>query len=94
MPSDQTHTPNRLLSALSNYDRGRLTPHLERLPIQREQVLVTPNKRIDCIYFLESGIASITSGSASDGLTEVGIFGNEGFPVRRFCSVPARAVLR
>ena len=75
MPSiDLGNTPNSLLQALSDSDRAKLSPHFERVPIEREQVLVAPNERIEHVYFLEGGIGSITSLSAENGRTEVGIW--------------------
>jgi len=76
--SDPIDTRNLLLNVLSEADQARLAPHLERVPIEREQVLVVPDERIQHVFFLEGGIASITSQSTEGGRTEVGIFGREG----------------
>jgi len=75
---DRFHSRNILLNALSERDRGLLTPHFVRVPLEREMVLVTPDERIAHVYFLEGGIASITSLSVEGNRTEVGIFGREG----------------
>jgi CRP-like cAMP-binding protein len=75
---DQPYSPNTLLSALSPADLALLKPHLTRVPLEREQVLITANVPVDYVYFLEGGIASIVSAMASSGRTEVGIFGREG----------------
>ena len=76
--SQQDLSRNTLLSILSAGDRALLEPHLERLKLGREQVLIEPDKSIEHVYFPEGGIASITSNSAESGATEVGIFGREG----------------
>ena len=70
---------NRLLGALAPADLARLTPHLVPIALPRRHKLELPNRRIETIYFLESGIASVVA-SSSDPQTEVeiGIIGNEG----------------
>ena len=79
MSQDQpSFVRNLLLAALSEADRGLLLPHLERVPLEREMVLVAPGERIKHVYFLEGGVGSITSLSDEGGRTEVGIFGREG----------------
>lgn len=75
---DQTYTTNTLLRALSNDDLALLKPHLTRVPLAREQVLVTRNQPIEHVYFPQGGVASIVSDMASGGRTEVGIFGRDG----------------
>ena len=75
---DQPYSANTLLSALSDDDLGLLKPHLTRVPLAREQVLVTPNRPVEHVYFPEGGVASIVSDMASSGRTEVGIFGRDG----------------
>lgn len=63
---------------MSALDRGLLEPQFERVGLERDQVLVTPGKPIEHVYFPESGIGSITSVSGENGRTEIGIFGFEG----------------
>jgi len=67
-----------LLAALTEADRSLLLPHLERVPTERELPFSVANERITHVYFLESGVASITSQSEDGDRTEVGIFGREG----------------
>ena len=47
---------NRLLNSLSTADFGLLRPHLEPLALALRQVLETPNKRIDDVYFIDFGL--------------------------------------
>jgi len=75
---DRFHTSNTLLGALSADDLALLTPHMARIPIGRQQMLVAPNTPIEHVYFLEGGVASIVSAMAQSGRTEAGIFGREG----------------
>lgn len=72
------YSNNLLLGALSEADRNLLTPHFERVSLEREMVLVAPHERIAHVHFLEGGIASITSLSSDGSRTEIGIFGREG----------------
>ena len=75
---DQPYTTNTLLSALSDDDLELLKPHLTRVELARRQVLVTPNKAVEHVYFPEGGIVSIVSIMAQSGRIEAGIFGREG----------------
>jgi hypothetical protein len=38
-----------------------LLPNLVPLALQLQQVLETPNKRIDNVYFIDSGFASVVA---------------------------------
>jgi CRP-like cAMP-binding protein len=71
-------TPNTLLGALSGADRALLDPHLTRVHLARDQVLVRANEPVEQVYFPEGGIVSIVSDMAGSGRTEAGIFGREG----------------
>jgi CRP-like cAMP-binding protein len=79
MPS--TEAPfcnNLLLRAMSHQDLALLKPHLTRIELEREQMLVEPGQPIAQIYFLEGGIASVVSDLPETAQTEVGVFGLEG----------------
>lgn len=78
MPKANGQSGNILFNTMSASDRELLQPHLERVDLVREQVLVTPNEAIKDVYFPEGGVASICSVSVEKGHTEVGIFGREG----------------
>jgi len=78
MSQHQTKTRNFLLAALSAADQALLDPHLERIKMVREQALVVPNEPIREVYFMEGGVASISSRSGGGRPTEIGIFGREG----------------
>jgi CRP-like cAMP-binding protein len=75
---DQLHTTNTLLQALSADDLAMIAPHLTRVELSRGQVLVTPDKPVEQVYFPEGGVGSIVSVMARTGRTETGIFGREG----------------
>jgi CRP-like cAMP-binding protein len=78
MPLPEAPSGNLLLGAMTADDLGLLQPWLTRVEIARMQVLSGANARIDKVYFLESGIASIVSIRPDSGKTEVGVFGREG----------------
>ena len=56
MPS----TSNKLLASLSTNDFDLLEPHLEPITLGIRKSLEKPNRRIDAVYFPESGFASVT----------------------------------
>jgi CRP-like cAMP-binding protein len=70
--------PNYILSRLSRADFGLLQPYLDAVDLPVRQRLETPNKRIDHIYFIESGFASVVANSPGDRGLEVGLIGREG----------------
>jgi hypothetical protein len=55
-----------------------LRPNLEPLALVLRQVLETPNKRIDYVYFIASGFASVVAIQAKQVRAEVGLIGREG----------------
>ena len=69
---------NRLLAALPDDSYQRLVPHLERVSLERDQVIYEPGEPIRHVYFPHQAIVSLVS-TMSDGSTvEVGVVGNEG----------------
>ena len=79
MSHPQAFTTNLLLNAMAVEDLALLQPGLTRVTLSHRQVLVTADKPIDHVYFLENGVASVVSDLPDQGPTEVGIFGREGF---------------
>jgi len=79
MPSAQEpYCRNLLLKAMPPADLDLLKPVLERVKLEREQVLVEAGKPIEHLFFLEGGIASVISELPDTSPTEIGIFGCEG----------------
>lgn len=68
---------NRLLRVMAPEDFARLQPHLEPVDLLSQQSLIRPNARTEHLYFMESGISSITAEGAN-GRVEVGMIGREG----------------
>src|SRR4051794_27579320 len=69
-------TNNLILARLSDTDFKLLEAHLEEVELPLRAVLERPNSRIDSVYFLESGIASVVADGERP--IEVGIIGREG----------------
>ena len=67
---------NRILSRLAPKDYALLQPHLEFVSLPRGTRLQIKNRRIDHVYFMESGIASVMSGSHEN--VEIAMVGREG----------------
>jgi CRP-like cAMP-binding protein len=69
---------NWLLNKLPESDRQLLAPHLVRedLPVRKD--LEKPNRRIDNVYFIESGIASVVAMQRTGAHVEIGLVGREG----------------
>ena len=77
MPSG-TSSPNHIhiLSQLSHADFRLLERHLEAIDLPVRKVLAARNKRVEQVYFIESGIASVVANGRQ--AIEVGIIGREG----------------
>jgi len=70
-------SPNRILSRLSRPDLALLEPHLEAVDLPVRKPLEARRKRIDQVYFIESGFASVVANGTSKPSIEVGIIGRE-----------------
>jgi CRP-like cAMP-binding protein len=80
MPKNPSRTgiKNRILSTLSRTDFALLQPHLVPVDLPVETQLETGNSRIDHVYFLERGFASVVADGRGKRSIEVGIIGREG----------------
>ena len=67
-------SPNKILSRVSKADLRLLEAHLVAVDLPLRTQLSATNKRVEHIYFIESGIASVVA----NGETAVGIIGREG----------------
>jgi CRP-like cAMP-binding protein len=78
MPVPTRPYNNQLLAALSCDDLETLKHGFEAVDLPRRTWLEHPNKKIDHIYFMESGIASVVATSSPKREVEIGIIGHEG----------------
>jgi hypothetical protein len=69
---------NRLLSVLSDDDFALLQPHLQPVTLPLLHDMERSNRKIETVYFMEDGIASIVAGSSDEIRVEVGLIGREG----------------
>ena len=69
---------NKLLSSLSTSDFDLLAPHLESVTLGLRKTLEKPNKKIEAVYFPETGFASVVAIQHSGKEVEVGLIGREG----------------
>jgi CRP-like cAMP-binding protein len=69
---------NRILSRLSREDFALVEPHLEAIDLPARKPLEKRKKRIEQVYFIESGFASVVANGTSKQSIEVGIIGREG----------------
>jgi CRP-like cAMP-binding protein len=68
---------NHLLSILGRNGRARLSEHLEQCELNKRQELEAPNRPIEHIYFIETGIAAVVSISKHRRIA-LGLIGCEG----------------
>ena len=69
---------NQLLAAMSASDFASLQPHLQPVAMELLKEMERPNRRIDTVYFMEAGIASVVAVQPDETQIEVGLIGREG----------------
>ena len=69
---------NQLLAAMSATDFASLQPHLQAVPMPLLKDMERPNRRIETVYFMENGIASVVAVQSDETEVEVGLIGWEG----------------
>ncbi len=69
---------NRTLASLSNLASEKLMPLLSRVELPQGYLLVKSEREIQWVYFLERGMASMSSMDLQGTPVEVGIVGREG----------------
>ena len=62
---------NHLLSSLAANDLDLLAPHLEAVMLGVRKSLEKPNRRINAVYFPESGFASVVAIQSNGKQVEV-----------------------
>jgi hypothetical protein len=69
---------NQLLAAMSATDFASLQSHLKPLAMPLLKDMERPNQRIETVYFMETGIASVVAVQPDETRVEVGLIGREG----------------
>ena len=94
---------NLLLATIPEDERERLSPYLEKVILDFQQVLIEPNKEIRDIYFPYDSITSTIQEMSDGDSVETGLMGLEGFvgvqlwlrarttPTRTLVQVPGEA---
>jgi CRP-like cAMP-binding protein len=77
-PPSDGRPKNRLLAALPADDFNRLRPHLQTVPVRARQVLHKIGEPLDVVYFLNGGVASITTTLPDGTMVEAATVGDEG----------------
>ena len=77
-PRSSSPPRNRLLAALSPADFALLQPHLQPVAMELKKEIERPNRRIETVCFMETGIASVVAVQPDETQVEVGLVGNEG----------------
>lgn len=78
MQAVQKTIRNKILAGLSPADFALLQPHLEMLDLPVRKLLEARGRRIEHVYFLDLGLASVVVTSGSRHSLEVGMIGQEG----------------
>jgi CRP-like cAMP-binding protein len=70
---------NRILGSLAHPERQLLEPHLKPVALKFRQHLETTHRRIDSVYFIDAGLASVVAlGSPERRQTEIAVIGRDG----------------
>jgi hypothetical protein len=69
---------NRLLAALPPADYERLRPLLRTVPTKVKQILHRRNEAVREVFFLNGGVASITTVMTDGAMVEIATVGDEG----------------
>lgn len=87
-------TGNRLLAALSDSERNRLSSRLVRVRLTSKQVLYSQGQLIHRVYFPDSGVVLLLPVMDDGELAGVGLVGNEGVVGVHVCTRPRRCRAR
>ena len=63
---------------MSSADLALVQPHLNSLVVAVRHEIERPNRRIDAVYFMDAGIASVVAVQPDETQVEVGLIGPEG----------------
>jgi CRP-like cAMP-binding protein len=77
-PPARTPAENRLLAALPRETYERLLSKLEPVRLPFKEVLIEPNRSIEHVYFVSSGVTSLLIPTNAHTAVEVATVGNEG----------------
>ncbi len=77
-PPVDSRPKNKLLACLPPADFERLRPHLKTIPLTVKQILHPVNEPIREVFFLNGGVASMTTVMKNGSMVEIATVGDEG----------------
>ena len=77
-PPVDSRPKNKLLASLPRADFDRLRPHLRTIPIKVRQILHPVNEPVREVFFLNGGVASMTTVMNDGAMVEIATVGDEG----------------
>jgi CRP-like cAMP-binding protein len=77
-PPVDSRPNNKLLACLPRTDFARLRPHLRTIPLQVKQILHPVNEPVREVFFLNGGVASMTTVMKNGAMVEIATVGDEG----------------
>ncbi len=77
-PPVASRPKNKLLACLPRADFERLRPHLKTIPLKVQQVFHPINEPVREVFFLNGGVASMTTVMKNGSMVEIATVGNEG----------------
>jgi CRP-like cAMP-binding protein len=77
-PPADSQPKNKLLASLPRADFERLRPHLKTIPLQAKQILHPVNEPVRQVFFLNGGVASMTTVMKNGAMVEIATVGDEG----------------
>jgi hypothetical protein len=77
-PPVASRPKNKLLACLPPADFARLRPHLKTIPLKVKQILHPINEPIREVFFLNGGVASMTTVMKNGSMVEIATVGDEG----------------
>lgn len=70
---------NKLLACLPRADFQRLRPYLRTIPVEARYTFHPPNEPVREVFFLNGGVASMTTVMRDGAMVEIATVGDEGF---------------
>ncbi len=77
-PPSDSRPKNKLLAFLPRGDFERLRPHLKTIPLHAKQIFHPVNEPVRQVYFLNGGVASLTTVMKGGAMVEIATVGDEG----------------
>jgi len=80
MPKDPSPPKfkNRLLAAMTREQSRLVEPQLEAVNLPRQRSLEIRDRKIEYVYFIETGLVSIVANERDGNTIEIGVVGREG----------------